>query len=139
MKTIIKILLILTVLSSCTKDEDIVNIGLSIAYPRIFQTLEQAEKARSAKPIIAVLETDKGVFEFDLIDVLGGANTNTIQISPDTYKIIDLRLYDSNGKMTHQVHQGVPEHNSLVANWVNAYDYDLYKDRVIMWQVWLKE
>ena len=144
------ILLILLFTVSCVKpQEDEAILSLSLTYQRIFDTQEELELAQKVKPVYAVMDTDKGSFTFDLIQVAGGAITNEIIVEAGTYQILDVRVYDALGKMTHQVYHGKPPQSSMVTGWVYSkndgpcikpgcsYDYHFEGSNRLMWQVFL--
>lgn len=136
--------------TSCEKpQEEEAIISISIAYQQIFFNKEDADLARTVKPVIAIMDTDKGSYTFDLIQVKGGAITNKIIVASGVYQILDVRLYDVNGKMTHQVYHGKPPQSSMVTGWVYDkkdgpcikpgcnYDYHFEGEKQLVWQVFL--
>lgn len=82
------------------------------------------------------LITNKGIFTFELNLVSGGAVTNKVSFEKGDYQIIDVKLYDANGNLTHEVYQGVPKAGTLVATWVDGYYYDFNRDNQYVFQVW---
>lgn len=149
MKQLATILIILLTISCAKPQEDEAILSLSLTYQRIFDTQEDLERAKKAEPVYAVMDTDKGSFTFDLIQVKGGAITNEIMVEAGTYQILDVRVYDANGKMTHQVYHGKPPQSSIVTGWVYDekdgpcvkpgcnYDYHFEGSNRLVWQVFL--
>tara|TARA_R110002167_G_scaffold284737_2_gene489866 strand:+ start:8933 stop:9388 length:456 start_codon:yes stop_codon:yes gene_type:complete len=148
MKTI-TILIALLFSVSCIKEDNEATISLSIVYERIFTSKEDADLARKVKPVYAVMDKDKGSFTFDLIQVAGGAVTNEIIVDAGVYQILDVRVYDAEGNMTHQVYHGKPPQSSMVTGWVYdekdgpcikpgcSYDYYFEGHNQLLWQVFL--
>ena len=129
--------------ASCEKQElDVIepmaNISLNLTKANYFDTKDRAEYCQNLKPVKAIMETDKGNFEFRTIDIPGGYLTEKIGMAPDKYRILKVRLYDNEGNVTHLVYENKPSNNgSIVVPWVHKdlQAYDLTKDRDIVFQI----
>lgn len=125
MKTIAKIALLLLFVS-CAKEIDTVTIEMNIVY---WQTCD-------TKPDYILMETDKGLFEFDYIEQSGGGE-GVIEIPSGIYRISSVKLYDTNNELAYFVYEGVAPDtsNNPVVSWTNGYEYDFTKDAQVVFQV----
>ena len=79
----ITILILLMIFSSCTKQEDTIELSMSYTY---------YANNSGETPSTATMITDKGIFHFDLINESGGGSSSSVSISPGTYKVLDVTL-----------------------------------------------
>lgn len=126
MKTIAKIVFLL-LLASCTKEQTTVLLSIDYVYYRPYS---------GELPITGVMTTDKGVFEFELINETGGGSSNSIEVEPGIYKVLDVTLYDVEGNETHYVMERPSNDGKGMqpTSWVGE-SHDIDQDMVLLWNV----
>lgn len=102
---IIAIIIILASLS-CSKEEFTTSqISLNLTFIKAVSSVEMADRCREAKPTYAIMTTNKGIFKFKLIPILGGFHSEELEIEKGKYKVLKLELFE-NEVLTHKAHIG---------------------------------
>lgn len=123
------------VLASCSKEGSTSLISFNFTGTPFVETVEIANRCRAAEPVITELQTDKGLYVFNLTKISGGYITDQLEMSSDTYQLYTIELKDIYGNVTHHVKQGKPNQSDIIVNWLGGYKYDLRRDKEIRLQI----
>jgi len=114
-------------LSSCQKEEleDTMMFRLTFIAWYSFDSKEEGEAKRGHRPTTAIMTTDKGVLTFEIEE----STHNSFKIKPtriaaDKYYLVDVSLYDAEGKKTHYMRSYEESVNGEVVSAIGlTYDY----------------
>ncbi|MEM7487256.1 MAG: hypothetical protein AAF348_18765 [Bacteroidota bacterium] len=99
MKKLLPILLFI----SCTKGETSTVVFQMAFSPDENLTEERATKCSVSAPVLMVLETDRGVFEFETESIENGIITKSKEMATGVYNVSSVTIYDLEMNPTHEV------------------------------------